>query len=434
MHEYGASEHPLPSARVSETRDSDTAPTPRSPAAFSPDTTFVYDLRSEEHTSDAFYAELAPFAEEVVAQIEKRAGYLLDGYGRHVREVLSESPRSRGEYALELLSLGMILRKYESAATATPAWTAKLGQALVRVRHRIPLLKPIADKTRALLACFWFAPAIDSPRRPTLSRPPFDRLTLLIHWLRATGEFEQEALRLSNWRAYFTQLRPSESAYWMGIATVLFDRFEREAAVRFGDYTRGVGPFIAGDYAHRGIREDRLFCGRTQSEYHLNMVAAEIMNLGLREAFERTKQKAVLVPACLRGAKAAACRARLDGVDMTCTACDPACAVNRITQRMRILGAKVYLVAHTKGFSRWLDRWQREPGVGVTAVACLLNILPGGYEMRSRGIASQCVPLDYPGCRKHWSSKGIATSVNEDRLVKIVAASASAAPMLRSST
>ncbi len=179
---------------------------------------------------------------------------------------------------------------------------------------------------------------------------------------------------------------------------------------------------------------------REQAEADVNRVAGELAKAypkdfeAKRMVVGRTKQKAVLVPACLRGAKAAACRARLDGVDMTCTACDPACAVNRITQRMRILGAKVYLVAHTKGFSRWLDRWQREPGVGVTAVACLLNILPGGYEMRSRGIASQCVPLDYPGCRKHWSSKGIATSVNEDRLVKIVAASASAAPMLRSST
>ena len=58
---------------------------------------------------------------------------------------------------------------------------------------------------------------------------------------------------------------------------------------------------------------------------------------------------------------------------------------------------------------------------GVTALACILNILPGGYEMRARGIASQCVPLDYPGCRKHWDRAGISTGVNEERLVQIVA-------------
>ena len=87
---------------------------------------------------------------------------------------------------------------------------------------------------------------------------------------------------------------------------------------------------------------------------------------------------------------------------------------------MKSLGVTVYLVPHSTGFSRWLERWQRVPGCGVTAVACLLNILPGGYEMRARGIASQCVPLDYPGCQKHWRRKGIVTSLNEDRLVQIV--------------
>jgi hypothetical protein len=60
------------------------------------------------------------------------------------------------------------------------------------------------------------------------------------------------------------------------------------------------------------------------------------------------------------------------------------------------------------------------PEVGVTAVACLLNILPGGYEMRSRRIAAQCIPLDYPGCHKHWCPAGVSTALNEDRLAELV--------------
>jgi hypothetical protein len=98
----------------------------------------------------------------------------------------------------------------------------------------------------------------------------------------------------------------------------------------------------------------------------------------------------------------------------------PRLKVNRITRLMRSLGAEVYLIPHSSGFSRWLERWQRSPEVSVIAVACMLNILPGGYEMRARRIASQCVPLDYPGCQRHWHEEGIATSLNEDRLVEIV--------------
>jgi hypothetical protein len=116
------------------------------------------------------------------------------------------------------------------------------------------------------------------------------------------------------------------------------------------------------------------------------------------------------------------CRAAFLPQDLCFSAaCDPGCQVNRITRCMRELGAAVYLVPHSTGFSRWLERWQGKPEVGVTAVVCMLNIVAGGYEMRARGIASQCVPLNYPGCRKHWDRKGIPTAVNEERLVQVVA-------------
>ena len=150
------------------------------------------------------------------------------------------------------------------------------------------------------------------------------------------------------------------------------------------------------------------------------MVAAEVMNEGLREDFHSRPRKVVLVPACMRGARSETCKAVSNGLDMTCAGCDPDCAVNRITRRMRYEGIEVYIVPHSTGFSRWLERWQDDPKVGVAAVACMMNILPGGYEMRARGIASQCVPLDFPGCEKHWSEEPVATSVNEERLVQIV--------------
>ena len=42
--------------------------------------------------------------------------------------------------------------------------------------------------------------------------------------------------------------------------------------------------------------------------------------------------------------------------------------------------------------------------------------------MRSRGISSQCVVLDYPGCQKHWHREGIATALHENRLAEVAVA------------
>jgi len=381
-------------------------------------TDLVYDLRLADGSSDRFYAEVARFSYRVLARIEERAADALDGYTRHLRAVLCEPERSRGEYAIELLTLGQALRRYGSAAESTPSWIADLARGLFGLRHRSAWMKPVADLVRAALTRLFLMPRL--AREPAAKHPLPVGLPRLIEWLQAAGEFEQEATRLNNWRSFLDTLPQREASHWIETAAALFDWFREEAEKALGPYTRGVSGFLAGEYAGRGCREDQIFCGKEPAEYHLSMVAAEVMNRGLRADFDRTPHKAVLVPACLRGAHAANCRAHVEGVDMTCAACDPGCTVNRITRRMRSLGAAVYLVPHSTGFSRWLERWQGAPEFGVIAVACLLNILPGGYEMRARGIASQCVPLDYPGCHKHWRPKGIATGLNEQRLVQIV--------------
>lgn len=376
----------------------------------------IYDLRQANGCSDGYYADVARFSEQVLAEIESRASRALDGYIQEALGSLREHPRSRGEYAIELLTLGQAMNQYAGAAEATPIAVIAAARALFWLR-RFSYLKPLADSLRATLTRRFIVPAMR--RNPRQTRSQVKGLRRLTAWMKATGEFEQEAIRIEHWRRYLATLPQAQAEHCIDAAQDLFDWFKRRAQQVLGPFTAGVPGFLSGEYARRGCREDQIFCGKEPVEYHLGMVAAEVMNQGLRPAFDRTPHRAVLVPACMRGAHAATCKAHVSGVDMTCAACDPECAVNRITRRMKSLGAQVYLVPHSTGFSRWLNRWQRDPQYGVTAVACMLNILPGGYEMRARGIASQCVPLDYPGCGKHWSKGGFPTAVNENRLVRI---------------
>ncbi|MGB8261219.1 MAG: DUF116 domain-containing protein [Terracidiphilus sp.] len=379
----------------------------------------VYDLRGPDGSSARFYADLAAFCERLQAQAEERAGAWIRGYARFVREELGEAPRGAGDYSLELLTLGLAMARYAVAAEATPGWCIHLAQALYRLRSLAGWLKRPADWLRAALVHRSLLPHLNRPPSACAMTP--DRLPRLIAWLRATGEFAQEADRLENWHRFLAQLDGDEAARCLRAAHGLFAWFEREAGQALGTYTQGVARFLAAEYAHRGCREDQLFCGKDAVHYHLGMVTAEIMNSGLRAEFDLTRRRVVLVPACMRGAHAADCRATVAGVEIHCAACTDNCTVNRITRQLEALGAEVYLVPHSSGFSRWLMRWQRTPGVGVTAVACLLNLLPGGYEMRARGIAAQCLPLDYPGCSRHWNRVAVATAVNEERLVRIAA-------------
>lgn len=386
-------------------------------------TELVYDLRQAGGASHRFYTDVSAFSDRLLDEIDHRAGAAIRAYARHVQTRLNEHPRSLGEYSIELLTLGLALAGYAGAAERTRGAPRSMARMLFQLRRRLPLIKPAADFLRSLITRLFLAPQID--RAPAGDAYSLNRLSSLIRWLQATGEFEHEATRLNNWHSFLCTLPAIEAARSIEAGVNLFHWFEREADRALGGYTRGVRPFLAGPYSRRGCREDQLFCGRQPVEYHLSMVATEIMNRGLRQQFDRKPHRVVLVPTCMRSAKAGGCRARATEMGLVCTACNPACTVNQITRRMRSLGARVYLIPHSTGFSRWLERWQRAPEYGVVAAACMLNILPGGFEMRARGIASQCVPLDYPGCQKHWSTKGISTSLNQDRLVQIVQTGAS---------
>src|SRR5208282_5804943 len=108
-------------------------------------TDLVYNLRLNNASSDCFYSDVERLSETVLAEIEFRAATVIDPYSRHVQSELLESPRSRGEYAIDLLMLGMALRQYAGAAESTPGWTVELLNGLLLLRRASAPIKATAD-------------------------------------------------------------------------------------------------------------------------------------------------------------------------------------------------------------------------------------------------------------------------------------------------
>jgi hypothetical protein len=116
----------------------------------------------------------------------------------------------------------------------------------------------------------------------------------------------------------------------------------------------------------------------------------------------------------------AECRALRKGKDISCTHCSAQCEVNKLTKLGIIDGFDVAIIPHSSDFSEWLERWKGNKEVGVVGVACVLNLLTGGYETKALGIPAQCVFLDYCGCQKHWDKTGIPTQLNKTQLSTIL--------------
>ena len=139
---------------------------------------------------------------------------------------------------------------YGEIAESTKDCVLVLGRALFSLRRRSPGLKRLADFLRAGLFQFFMRRKLtcrESGSADVLMRSTDAnadaRLTRLIEWLQATGEFEQEWQRVDNWRSYWSQLPSTESEHWLAVSAELFDWFTGAADEALGKYTVGRDSF-----------------------------------------------------------------------------------------------------------------------------------------------------------------------------------------------
>jgi hypothetical protein len=378
----------------------------------------TYDLTLNSHNSDGFYAKLGIFSKEVEDRILAVAEQTLFEYALFIERDLKQPPRSLGEYAVEFLTLGTTWLIYERAAFLSPQAIVKALRFLYTVRTKYGFLKPLVDPLRGGLSGTYLVPNI---RVKYGDAKPLTVATFsaIVSWLDATGEFKDEVKRFDNWQKFFLTISPKEISANIAAALDLGNWFKMRAHEELGEYTKYVENFLRERHPHYRMREDEIFCGKTPVEYHINMVGSEIMNKGFRKEFEKTPKRAVLIPGCMRK-NPEKCRSVQDGSDIKCTGCTANCNLNRIAELGKKKGFEVYIVPHSSSFTKWLTRWKNTKEHGVVAIACPLNIIVGGYEMRELNIPSQCVMLDMCGCKKHWDEQGRPTDLNDDRLLGIL--------------
>ncbi len=374
-----------------------------------------YDLRPTGRSGRDYFVVVEDLAVETLRATRHRGGRWVDAYRHFVEDASIEPVRSWGEYAIELVLLGMLWARYLGAAQRSRALPAL--RALACARTAMPALRHALDPLRGVLLSRFVAPHLGSRERDGAATLP--NLTRLRAWLAATGELEEEAQRLGGWEDFIHGLPGWEQGECLLAACESAAWFERRSRMWLGEFTQGHDEFIRAEAVNRRWHADVILRRRSEAEYHLNMVGAEVMNWGPRDAFERTTRRIVVLPGCMRRGNAVGCRASVAGSDMVCSECSPACHVARLSALGRRHGFEVRIAPHGSGFSRWLAGRRDGADVGIVASACVLSLLPGGFEVRRRGLAAQCVPLSASGCA-HWCRRTVATDLDEARLLRVV--------------
>ncbi len=376
----------------------------------------TYSLKDDEPTSDQYYGEVATFTDEVLVKTKDMAPIVV-AYQAWLKETGREAVRSEDEYAFELLMLGTLWRTYaDDAHDVSSGWTGIMS-FLSRLRQQGGLIKSAADSLRGVLATIFLSPA-DRDWHP---KATLEHLDLLLRWMDATGDYVQEEKRMRGWRDYWAGQSAKAVAADIDVAIGFAAWFEGSSLKALGRYTPNVEKFLSEKQRDHRWKEDVIFSARRRVEYHLNMVGAEIMNRAFRDDFLKTKRKAVILPACMRYYPKPQCKARSNGLSCECAECTPQCRVNQLTKMGRKSGFGVFLVPHESSvFSGDAGRQLIGEGAGIVGIACVSNLVSGGWKAKGLGLPPQCVLLDHCGCRKHWHEQGIATDINMSRLMQVL--------------
>lgn len=375
----------------------------------------TYQLQSEEGCSDEFYRDLKKLSSEIYPELSQKWASLLKAYKEYICE--KEKLRTDQEYMIELLSFMMATERYQGVCERAPSFVLRILTGLLVVRKKNPLLKSLTDPLRGLIGGMFLFSAF--PGRKKIKERGVQELKRLLLFLEATGEFQGECARFKQWLSFFKTLPSEGIRLSLKIAREGYLWFKKEASLRLSPYTGGVSSFLKREYKSYRFREDAFLCGKKEEEYHLNMLASQVINEGFLEDFLNTEKRVILVPGCMAWKGGRNCMAVNTGLEIRCIRCTSQCGIHSLMRKCEEGNIELYIVPHTSGFTRWLKKWENTKNTGVTAVACALNIISGGLAMRSHNIPSQCVLLDCSGCKKHWHKEGFDTEVNVSRLLEV---------------
>lgn len=372
----------------------------------------TYSLCKNNYNSNLFYKKLSTFTDNIEKDMDYICGKYTKDFIRFIEKNHLEDIRTQEEYYLEILMIGVLWRIYINRAVNLPNIPKNILKILSYLR-KYEFLKNNVDKKRGKMETIFLNK--DNSESIELNINNFSKL---IGYLEASGDFKEEVKRLKIWYRYFMNIGNDEIRKFILSSLEIEEIFEYKAKIELGVFTERVNDFLKVADEKYKYREDYITCRKKEVEYHLNMIGAEIMNKSYRKQFIKSKEKRLLLPSCMRIKDDNDCKSIKTEEGYVCSHCTKLCNINKYDKIGKEYNFKVYIIPHESNIIRKRNFQYGE--IGIIGVACVLNLISGGYKAKSLGFVPQCVFLDYCGCKSHWHECGIVTDINENKLLYIL--------------
>lgn len=345
--------------------------------------------------------------------------YFINTYNNNNRNTNNNNIRDpeqlENELKFELIMVGVLWNTYSLKSHNIDLDNVNLLKELGNYRNNLnpeqSKLKEDIDEIRGHLNTIFF---LDYSNAIKNYETNLDNFKKLIKYLEASSEFNYELKAINEIYKYLITKNTEEVEKILSSIIKYGKYFTKESEKHLGKYTYNVVNYINESFEAHINKEDIIFCNRKETEYHLNMFGAEIMNRLFRKEFKNRPRKAVLVPGCMKR-NIKKCQAKEEKLGEVCKLCNNNCNVCKITKKGLNENFETYIISHeSAAFKNATEEDKKE--LGIIGVACVLNLISGGWKAESLGIPPQCVIIDYVGCINHWDNIGFPTNINFNEL------------------
>lgn len=368
----------------------------------------TYNLKADSEKSDLYYSRVKYAKEEIVNSLFVTCREYIEDFSMFISRCNIEKLRSYEEYFIELLLIGVLKSEYQQYIDSVGRLDI-LKCSLLNKLRRYNLLKVKVDELRGKINSGILLKKEGKHCNNDLN------IKKLIKWLKCSGDFEEESVRLDNWRHY---LEGKNEVFIKKFSLVVCDitvKFKSICEKYLERFVGNVEKYLSEYRIEYKNREDIIYCGKGKIQYYFNMVCSEIMNDVYRKRFLDTEHKLVFLPACMRQQEKK-CMGIKGEREYRCMGCSPLCNVNRIRKQGQVHGFEVTVIPHETDLSSLKN--SHNSSYGIVGVACVLNLVSGGFKALRLGFIPQCVVLEQVGCSSHWFLKnGKMTEIDESRLL-----------------
>lgn len=364
----------------------------------------TYNLKEKNINSNEYYEKIKIVSNKVKTLILTYAKSYIEEFMLYIQENNIEDLRTKDEYAIEVLMIGVMLSEYSKYSKRINKATIYIFKFLNTLREKTKMKKE-ADLIRGYLISGILM------KKSTQSYE-YD-INKLILWMESTGEFREEVIRLNSWKKFLLNKNKEYSNLFFGQCLNLAHSMYNICEDIIGIYLKELDLFlkkVPEKYKHR---EDLVYCSKGKIQYYFNMVSSKIMNDVYSKRFLKCETKKIFAPGCMRQLKNE-CRATKNEYGLKCVKCSINCNIHVLTNLMENRDIDVCIIPHETIINKLNVETKNK--IGIVGIACITNLMAGGWEALRLGFIPQCVLLDSSGCEKHWLDKGKMTEINLEYL------------------